>query len=208
MLVFLSAATMGCSLIVTHQQELALRRASLTDVLTGWLNRRALHDIARREFQRSQRTGTPLFFITFDIDHFKTINDRYGHSVGDAAICHVTTLSARALRGYDALFRIGGEEFAVLVNGGSLDDVQRIAQRLRELVADTPLLVHGLAMPVTVSVGLAAARAGDMQWEDVLRHADEAMYHAKQHGRNRVSVHGVDVGPPAPASAVRLQAVA
>jgi diguanylate cyclase (GGDEF)-like protein len=209
MLVFLSAATMGCSLIVTHQQELALRRASLTDVLTGWQNRRALHDIARREFQRYLRTGTPLFFITFDIDHFKTINDRYGHSAGDAAICHVTTLSARALRGYDALFRIGGEEFAVLVNGGSLDDVHRIAQRLRELVADTPLLVQGLAVPMTVSVGLAAARAGDLQWEDVLRHADEAMYHAKQHGRNRVSVHGVDVGQEVVrAVAPLLQAVA
>jgi hypothetical protein len=100
-LVFLSVVTMSCSLIVTHQQELALRRASLTDVLTGWLNRRALHDIARREFRRCQRTATPLFFITFDIDHFKSINDRYGHGVGDAAICHVTTLSARALRGYD-----------------------------------------------------------------------------------------------------------
>lgn len=197
-LVFLSVATMACALIVTHQQELALRRASLTDVLTGWLNRRALHDVARREFRRSQRTGMPLFFITFDIDHFKAINDRYGHGVGDAAIRHVTTLSARALRGYDALFRIGGEEFAVLVNGGALADVQRIAQRLRELIAATPLLVQGVApgLPVTmtVSVGLAEAREGDTQWEDVLKRADEAMYHAKRNGRNRVSVHGIDVG--------------
>jgi diguanylate cyclase (GGDEF)-like protein len=192
-LVFMSVATMGCALIVTRQQELALRRASLTDVLTGWLNRRALHDIAQREFCRSQRTGTPLYFLTFDIDHFKAINDRYGHGVGDAAICHVATLSAQALRGYDAMFRIGGEEFAVLVNGGSLDDVNGIAQRLRELVAETPLLAHGLAVPMTVSVGLAAARPKDRQWEDVLRHADEAMYHAKQHGRNRVSVYGEDV---------------
>jgi diguanylate cyclase (GGDEF)-like protein len=205
MLVFLAGATMGCALIVTHHQELALRRASLTDVLTGWLNRRALHDIAARDFHRCRRTGAPLFFIAFDIDHFKAINDRYGHGVGDAAICHVTTLSARALRGYDAMFRIGGEEFVVLVNGGSLDDVHRIALRLRELVAETPLLAHGLAVPMTVSVGLAAARAGDQQWEDVLRHADEAMYHAKQQGRDRVSVHGVDVGQEV---APRLQAVA
>lgn len=193
-LVFLSVATMACALIVTHQQELALRRASRTDVLTGWLNRRALHDIARREFDRCQRTGTPLFFITFDIDHFKSINDRYGHSTGDAAICHVTRLAARALRGYDALFRIGGEEFAVLVNGGTLADLQGIAQRLRELVAGTPIFAQGLALPMTVSVGLAAAQPGDTEWEEVLKRADEAMYHAKQHGRNRVSVHGVDVG--------------
>jgi diguanylate cyclase (GGDEF)-like protein len=205
-MVFLSVAMMSCALIVTHQQELALRLASLTDALTGWLNRRALHDIARREFRRCRRTATPLFFITFDIDHFKAINDRYGHGVGDAALCHVTTLSAQALRGCEALFRIGGEEFAVLVGGGSLADVHGIAQRLRELVADTPLPVHGLTVRMTVSVGLAAARDGDAQWEDVLRRADEALYHAKQHGRNRVSVHGVDV--PATEADAGLQAFA
>ncbi|CAH0140067.1 putative diguanylate cyclase AdrA [Massilia sp. Bi118] len=204
-LVFLSVSTMACALIVTHQQELALRRASLTDVLTGWLNRRALHDIARREFRRCRRNATPLFFITFDIDHFKSINDRYGHSVGDAAICHVTTLAARALRGYDAMFRIGGEEFAVVVGGGALADVQGIAQRLRELVANTPLLAQGLSVPMTVSVGVAAARDADAQWEDVLKRADEAMYHAKQHGRDRVSVHGIDLAEQK--KAVRLHAV-
>jgi diguanylate cyclase (GGDEF)-like protein len=128
-----------------------------------------------------------------DIDPFKSVNDRYGHAVGDAAICHVTALSARALRGYDALFRIGGEEFAVLVYGGSQADAAGIAQRLCALVADTPLPVQDATVPMTVSVGLAAARPGDAQWEDVLRRADEAMYHAKRHGRNRVSVHGIDV---------------
>jgi diguanylate cyclase (GGDEF)-like protein len=203
-LVFLSVATMSCAVIVTHHQELALRRASLTDTLTGWLNRRALHDIARREFERRQRTAMPLFFITFDIDHFKAINDRYGHSVGDIAIRHVTALSARVLRGYDALFRIGGEEFAVLVGGGSLADVQGIAQRLRELVASTPLLEQGQMVPMTVSVGVAAARENDLRWEDVLRHADEAMYHAKQQGRNRVAVYGVDTA----VKEARLQAMA
>lgn len=193
-LVFLSVATMSCAVIVTHHQELALRRASLTDTLTGWLNRRALHDIARREFERRQRTGMTLFFIAFDIDHFKAINDRYGHSMGDAAIRHVTALSARVLRGYDALFRIGGEEFAVLVSGAGLADVQGIAQRLRDLIAATPLVEQGLMVPMTVSVGLAAAQENDLRWEDVLRHADEAMYFAKQHGRNRVAVYGMDVG--------------
>jgi len=135
--------------------------------------------------------------VAGDIDHFKSINDRHGHSVGDAAICHVATLAAGALRGYDALFRIGGEEFAVLVSGGSLADLQGIAQRLREVVANTPLPAQGLAVPMTVSVGLAMASEADGQWEEVLKRADEAMYHAKRHGRNRVSVHGVDVGQAA-----------
>jgi diguanylate cyclase (GGDEF)-like protein len=202
-LVFLSVATMSCALIVTHQQTVALRRASLTDVLTGWLNRRALHDIGLREFRRCRRTGADVFFITFDIDHFKSINDRYGHSVGDTAICHVTALSGKVLRGHDALFRIGGEEFAVLVADGRMDDVCRLAEHLRERVAATPLIANGHEVRMTVSVGVAAQALDDAGWEDVLRRADEALYHAKQHGRNRVSVHGVDLGAQG-----RLQAVA
>jgi diguanylate cyclase (GGDEF)-like protein len=205
MLVYLSLATMCCALIVTHQQTLALRRASLTDVLTGWLNRRALHDIATRDFRRCRRTGSAMFFITFDIDHFKAINDRYGHSVGDAAICHVTALSARVLRGYDALFRIGGEEFAVLVAGENPGAVCGIAERLREVLAHAPLIADGMAVPMTVSVGVAALDQQDHKWEDILRRADEALYHAKQHGRNRVSVHGRDLAGRG--HGMRLQAV-
>jgi diguanylate cyclase (GGDEF)-like protein len=206
MLVYLSLAAMCCALIVSHQQTLALRRASLTDVLTGWLNRRALHDVATRDFRRCRRTGSAMFFITFDIDHFKAINDRYGHDVGDAAICHVTTLSARVLREYDALFRIGGEEFAVLVVGENAGNVCAMAERLREMVAAAPLIVDGAPAPMTVSVGVAALETHDHKWEDILRRADEALYHAKQHGRNRVSVHGMDV--PAGAPAAPLQAAA
>jgi len=190
-LVFLSVATMSCALIVTHAQTRALRRASLTDVLTGWLNRRALHDIALRAFQRSERSGAAIHFITFDIDHFKAINDRYGHGVGDAAICHVTAVAARVLHGCDALFRIGGEEFAVLVADSRADEVWRMAERLCEMVAALPLVTQGQAVAMTVSVGVAGLDTGDLRWEDILRRADEALYHAKQSGRNRVSVHGV-----------------
>jgi diguanylate cyclase (GGDEF)-like protein len=204
-LLYLSLATMCCALIVTHQQTLALRRASLTDVLTGWLNRRALHDIATREYRRCRRTGSAMFFIAFDIDHFKAINDRYGHGVGDTAIRHVTALSARMLRGYDALFRIGGEEFAVLVVGENLGAVCGIAERLREVVAAAALSVDGAAVAMTVSVGVAALDEQDHKWEDILRRADEALYHAKQHGRDRVSVHGRDLAGRG--QVVRLQAV-
>jgi diguanylate cyclase (GGDEF)-like protein len=205
MLVHLWLATMCCALIVTHQQTLALRRASLTDVLTGWLNRRALHDIATRDFRRCRRTGSAMFFITFDIDHFKAINDRHGHGVGDAAIRHVTALSARVLRGYDALFRIGGEEFAMLVVGENLGAVCGIAERLREVVAGAPFTADGATVAMTVSVGVAALDQQDHKWEDILRRADEALYHAKQHGRNRVSVHGRDLAGRG--HGMRLQAV-
>jgi diguanylate cyclase (GGDEF)-like protein len=205
MLVYMSLATMCCALIVSHQQTLALRRASLTDVLTGWLNRRALHDVATRDFRRCRRTGAAMYFITFDIDHFKAINDRYGHGVGDAAICHVTALSARVLREYDALFRIGGEEFAVLVVGEQAGSVCAMAERLREAVVAAPLTIDGRPVSMTVSVGVAALDAHDHKWEEILRRADEALYHAKQNGRNRVSVHGRDVAGRG--QVTRLQAV-
>jgi diguanylate cyclase (GGDEF)-like protein len=196
MLVYLSIATMGCALIVAHQQTLALRRASLTDVLTGWLNRRALHDTAGRAFRHSRKAGTALYFITFDIDHFKAVNDHHGHGVGDTAICHVTTVAARVLHDQDALFRIGGEEFAVLIAGPQPDQIDALAEHLRAQVAATPLMVEGTPqgpIRMTISVGIAAMGAYDQQWEDILRRADEALYHAKQHGRNRVSVHGRDL---------------
>jgi predicted signal transduction protein with EAL and GGDEF domain len=101
-LVFLSVATMSCAQVVMHQQALALRRASMTDVLTGWLNRRALIDIAAREFARCRRGGKSLYVLVFDIDHFKAVNDRHGHAVGDEALSHVTALAAGVLRGCDA----------------------------------------------------------------------------------------------------------
>jgi diguanylate cyclase (GGDEF)-like protein len=192
-LVFLSVATMGCALIVTHQQAQLLRRASLTDSLTGWLNRRALHDLAAAEFRRCRNNGAELFFITFDIDHFKSINDRHGHAVGDAALCHVTALASGALRGNDALFRIGGEEFAVMVNRSTLDDVCGIAERLRELVAGSPLQCGEATVRMSISVGVAQRRAEDGEWEDILGRADKALYCAKQQGRNRVALHGRDL---------------
>lgn len=187
-LVFLSVATMSCALIVSHEQSQALRRASLTDALTGWLNRRALHDIASRQFQRCRDAGGGLFFITLDIDHFKAINDGYGHATGDAAIRHVTALADGVLRGADARFRIGGEEFALLLTDAALEDVSAIAERLRALVAASPLEADGRQVAMTVSVGVAVLAPGDRQWEDVLRRADAGMYLAKRDGRNRVGL--------------------
>jgi diguanylate cyclase (GGDEF)-like protein len=184
-LVFLSVAGMCCAVIVIRHQELALRKASLTDSLTGWLNRRALHDAAEREFGRSRRTGQPLVFIAFDIDHFKSVNDRHGHTTGDAAIRHVTALAAQALRGYDTLFRLGGEEFAVLVTGIAPPQVLQMAERVRAQIEATPLQVDDCQVPMTVSVGVAALAQHDASWEAALRRADNALYRAKKDGRNR-----------------------
>jgi diguanylate cyclase (GGDEF)-like protein len=188
LLLFMSVIPMSCALIVAHRQANDLRRASLTDTLTGWLNRRALQNAADDAFSRCRHDGSGMFFIMFDIDHFKAINDRHGHGVGDAAIRHVTDCAGDVLRGHDALFRIGGEEFAVLLAGQRLHDVCGIAERLRERIAATPLRTEGLVVPMTVSVGVAAYSQHDQDWEAVLRRADEALYRAKVHGRNRVDV--------------------
>ncbi|MFA9217238.1 MAG: GGDEF domain-containing protein [Sphingomonadaceae bacterium] len=193
-LAFLSLGTMSCAMIVIRRQELALRNASLTDSLTGWLNRRALQDVAEREFQRSRRSGATFHFLTFDIDHFKSVNDQHGHAIGDAAIRHVTTLSALALRGYDATFRIGGEEFAVLISGDGLFETRQIGERLRELIARTPLLIEGRQIALTVSIGVAASASADQSWDAPLRRADQALYYAKKTGRNRLTVYGEDLG--------------
>jgi diguanylate cyclase (GGDEF)-like protein len=191
-LLFLIVASASCALIVSHDQEQALRRASLTDAMTGWLNRRALHEIGWREFRRCRRLNEHAFFILFDIDRFKSINERYGHSVGDTAICHVTSLAAQVVHGHADLFRTGGEEFAILLSEVTPAEVCRIAERLRELVAHSPLEADGEQLPITISVGVAVLEAGDIQWQDILRRADQALHYAKEQGRNRVSANGLD----------------
>ena len=192
-LLFVAVAPMSCALIVAHRQGQDLRRASLTDALTGWLNRRALQHTADAAFDRCRRDGSGMFFITFDIDHFKAINDRHGHGVGDAAIRHVTDRAGDVLRGHDALFRIGGEEFAVLLAGERLHDVCAIAERLRDRIATTPLRTEEVIVPMTVSIGVAAYSPQDQGWEAVLRRADDALYRAKVNGRNRVDVCNLEI---------------
>lgn len=196
-LVFLSLSTMCCALIVIRQQELALRRASLTDALTGWKNRHALNEIAEAAFQRSRRSSDALHFLTLDVDYFKAINDQHGHAIGDAAIRHVTQVSAQALRGCDALFRIGGEEFAVLIADSSSFETRMIGERVRDLIEKTPLLIEGKYITLTVSIGVAACEAADQHWDAALRRADQALYQAKRLGRNRLCVWGAELMPGA-----------
>src|SRR5471032_128798 len=193
--IFLSVATMSCALVVIRNQEVALRKASLSDSLTGWLNRRALQDIAEREFQRGRRAHSPMSFMIFDIDHFKSVNDRFGHAVGDAAIRHVTAQAAQALRGYDGLFRIGGEEFAAIIADAPFEQLQQIGERLRALIESAPMMVNEQPLSITVSVGMATCEPSDLRWEDILRRADDALYCAKRGGRNQVRRYHSDLAP-------------
>ncbi|WP_075593775.1 GGDEF domain-containing protein [Pseudoalteromonas sp. PAB 2.2] len=182
--------TIAFSVVVTWRKELALREYSLTDHLTGWYNRKALEVFANKELKRCIRNDTQLAFIVFDIDHFKSVNDQFGHILGDKAIAHVTTIAKQQLREYDQYFRLGGEEFAVLVSHISGQDVELLAQRIRKSVAKTPLILDDETVYLTVSVGVAMLNPQETSWQTVLKRADDALYRSKHQGRNQVTSCG------------------
>jgi diguanylate cyclase (GGDEF)-like protein len=187
--VFLSLGTMACALMVFRRQELALRQLTTKDPLTGWLNRRALQNIASLEFERSIRTDSSLIVLMLDIDYFKQVNDTYGHVCGDEALKHVTRLSAEVMRGYDYLFRYGGEEFIVLLPDVEDIEVKNLANRVRLKIQSCPLKFEAEEVSITVSIGLTALQRHDADWRQLLKRADAALYYAKEAGRNRVGYH-------------------
>ena len=163
----------------------ALARAADTDYLTGLLNRRAFDVEFAEQHDRARRSGLPLALAMFDLDHFKQINDRFGHASGDRALCDFATLLERELRGGDTLARVGGEEFAVILFGVGLDDAIAFAARIgaelaRPVGADQPAL--------SASAGVAALSERDATPEALLLVADRALYAAKEAGRRCVGV--------------------
>jgi diguanylate cyclase (GGDEF)-like protein len=163
----------------------ALARAADTDYLTGLLNRRAFDVEFAEQHDRARRSGLPLALAMFDLDHFKLINDRFGHASGDRALCDFAALLQRELRGGDTLARVGGEEFAVILFGVGLDDGVAFAARIgaelaRPVGADQPAL--------SASAGVAALSERDATPEALLLVADRALYAAKEAGRRCVGV--------------------
>jgi diguanylate cyclase (GGDEF)-like protein len=182
-----------------HRSQRALRRAqkdlhhlATVDSLTGTFNRRALIDIAEREFLRAQRFDRPLTVLALDLDHFKAINDRHGHATGDEVLKECTERWKRQLREQDVLGRLGGEEFCVLLAETTPDVAAGVAERLRSAVADIPM--RG-GQRITVSIGLCPVDASDEQWTDALERADRALYAAKGAGRDRVTCATSPVAP-------------
>ncbi len=124
--------------------------------------------------------------LMFDLDHFKAVNDRYGHATGDEVLKHFAQLLGPELRRVDAAGRIGGEEFAVLLSGADTQDAYAFATRVRARLAATPLHAGGIDIGVTVSIGIAPLRASDAGVGDALARADAALYRAKELGRDRI----------------------
>ncbi|HEX5393493.1 MAG TPA: diguanylate cyclase [Rhodocyclaceae bacterium] len=169
--------------------ELRLAEEAHTDALTGCANRRHFMEQARAELARVIRYGGALSVLMLDIDHFKTVNDRYGHPVGDLALQTLAHVCRGALREADLIGRLGGEEFAVLLPETGCEKAQEVAERLRQDLKATEIPIAGQPpFHITASIGVATRPHGETQIEEVLRRADQALYDAKETGRDRVVV--------------------
>jgi diguanylate cyclase (GGDEF)-like protein/PAS domain S-box-containing protein len=163
-----------------------LRRLLTRDHLTGATNRARFQQIFEREHRFWSQTGAPLSLVMLDIDHFKHVNDTYGHAVGDLVLSRFAETINKAIRPTDVLARLGGEEFALLLPATVISEATEIAERLRCLVADMRVDTPHGALAITVSLGCATA----LPTGDLLRSAEEALYVAKRNGRDRVHTAG------------------
>ena len=168
--------------------EEELTRLATTDALTGLHNRRAFCDAAATEIARARRYSEPLSIISMDLDRFKLINDKHGHATGDVALVRFAEICRRHVREVDLLARIGGEEFAILLPATSENNAARLAERIRHAVHELTVLADGQSFKFTVSMGVAAYRGKDDSLETLMRRADEALYRAKETGRDRICV--------------------
>ena len=170
-----------------EQQNARLSYLAEHDPLTGLLNRRAFGEIVNHELLRAERNGQPLCLLMLDLDHFKQINDQYGHPVGDSVIRQTASLLASQVRASDSLARIGGEEFVLLLPECDLQQGRQIAELLRQRVEQQLRRVDGLELGLTVSIGLAAIPARHIcTYASLYAASDRALYQAKHKGRNRV----------------------
>lgn len=171
-----------------RRQKEAAERSARTDSLTGLLNRRAFAELAEREIERARRFHHPLSLIAIDLDRFKAINDGHGHAVGDAVLEHFARVASAQLRSLDAIARLGGEEFVILLPETDAQGAFQLAERMRLAVAAHPLPRDGEALRYTASFGVAGFEPRQPVLERWLARADAALYEAKGRGRNRVEL--------------------
>lgn len=181
---------------IMGRHEADERNRGLRDGLTGLYNAEYFHDELQRAAQRTQREGTPLALVIFDLDRFKRINDQFGHAAGDAVLRRVGAAFQRSARGEEVAARIGGEEFGLLMPGATEADARQAAERLRSRLNKAAYCeVDGQQHHVTASLGCAArSQWSDDMGEVLYKAADQAMYAAKQNGRNRVETESGTTG--------------
>jgi diguanylate cyclase (GGDEF)-like protein len=183
----ISAISASGILIVSAIRERQLEHTAYTDSLTGLYNRRYFTELAKAQYTKSQRIGGPCSALMLDIEHFKKVNDSYGHQCGDEVLKVVSQYLRGALRNYDLLARFGGEEFVVLFSDAANDTAELLAERIRKSIESAVCIFRGQKLSVTVSIGVASINTSSTL-EQLIGNADIAMYTAKESGRNRVSV--------------------
>jgi diguanylate cyclase (GGDEF)-like protein len=170
------------ALLYQDALELAQR-----DPLTGICNRTALDEMMHHEVSHARRQGSSCAMIMLDIDHFKDINDKYGHIIGDCALKAVAGMAKSCKREGDLLFRYGGEEFVILMRDTDRDGANLLAERVRSHIENTPWNCSGAELTMTVSIGVSVLQDGDTP-VSLFARADQALYSAKRNGRNQVCV--------------------
>jgi two-component system, cell cycle response regulator len=173
--------------LVRVQEQLSHEAAH--DALTGLLNRRAIFEELEREMVRGQRTAQPLSVILFDVDHFKHVNDTFGHPAGDEVLRTIPARTHNALRSYDRAGRYGGEEFLIVLSNCPEAAALGAAERVRKNLESTPIIHGGQELRVTVSLGVASTQtSNEHNAISLIKAADRALYRAKRSGRNRALV--------------------
>jgi len=184
-LTLLSAGVVLIAMLATFRRHKAeAEHDAAFDVLTGLLNRRGAYTTLDQLIARAQRSGAPLGVVSFDLDHFKRVNDRHGHEAGDNILAEVGRRMTDLCRKGDVIARVGGEEFLALLPDTDLDGTALVAERIRKLIA--AMVVPSGHEPMTVSLGATVLGLDDVDAATVLRRADTALYGAKEDGRNRV----------------------
>ena len=175
---------------VTEQKarDAVLYKQATRDPMTGCANRGHFLEVATQEIERARRFSEPLSVLLLDIDHFKSINDTYGHDVGDQAIILMARTCSDFVRKIDTVGRLGGEEFAILLPRANKEPAYEMAQRLRQKISEQHILLPQRDLGFTVSIGVASMRPYTRDFAELLRNADTALYKAKRMGRNRVEV--------------------
>lgn len=186
---YLPALFLGVILMIQNRMIIDLKSAIARDELTGVLSRRALLDLGQETLLANLARQQPVSFLLLDLDHFKQVNDRYGHAVGDAALRHFGGTVTACLAGRGTLGRIGGEEFGIVLSNQSEAAAFALAEEIGRTVRDTPITRFDRPIRLTVSIGLAEAAPGDTI-SDVMIRADMALYGAKADGRDRCTIAG------------------
>lgn len=177
--------SLGLVLLSKERSESKLHHMALRDALTGMLNRRAILERLSAELERARRAGSSLAIAMIDIDHFKQINDRYGHLAGDEVLCHCVRHLSQRLRASDSIGRYGGEEFLLLLPDTTAENAMAVVDELRRSMAETPAQFGNLQIPLSFSAGLWCAVPGPADTSDsLIGKADVALYEAKLEGRN------------------------